>query len=100
MFLPPLASHSVGGFFSSLIMFRSGVRPHMIQSSANPVEAAPADTRPHNAAPVRSLRREVLFMTGDPREWLLPCRPLVARVFNPCLRYANCAARARVKNPC
>src|SRR5688572_14264314 len=30
----PLISHAIGGFFSGLIITRSGVRPHMSQSSA------------------------------------------------------------------
>src|SRR4051812_27561468 len=35
MFCPVFTSHSVGGFFPSLTMFRLGVCPHIVWSSAD-----------------------------------------------------------------
>src|SRR5688500_17657138 len=52
-FLPDSTSQSVGGFFSGLTMCRSGVRPHMGQSSARARDAPIAMAAAVNSTNVR-----------------------------------------------
>jgi hypothetical protein len=52
--------HSVGGSFSSAIMLRLGVRPHIVQSAAAATYAVP---RPASPAVRRTLLRMMLVMT-------------------------------------